>query len=162
MKGSIDLELTLTTLAGKTPASAVTAQNVVDTTRCSSIRCVYTLQDWTPIKDAGPIVVGVAHPDYTNAEVEAWIENTGSWDIGNLVQKEVSARRIRLIGVFDIPTGPNDATRLKDGMPVVTKLNWILAEGDGLRFWAYNQGSAAIATTAPNVQIQGHANLWAQ
>jgi len=26
--------------------------------------------------------------------------------------------------------------------------------------WAYNAGSNALATTVPNVSVDGHANLW--
>ncbi len=41
-----------------------------------------------------------------------------------------------------------------------TKLNWTLAEGDGLDFWIYNMGTAAVATTVPQFVVFGNASIW--
>ncbi len=157
--GNILVDLALTTIAGKAGAVGAT-DTVVDTSRISSIRCTYTLSDWTPVANAGPIWCGVMHGDYTQAELEEWVEETGAWDMGNMVAKEVRSRRIRAIGVFDTPPAATGSVRLNDGRPIKTKLNWLLAEGDGLKFWAYNTGNAAAATTVPNFHVFGKANLW--
>ncbi len=162
LSGSIDENVSLTTLASKTGVLSAT-QTVSDTTRVSSIRCSYTLSDWTPIANAGPMIVGVAHSDYSLAEVEEWIEATGGWDQGNMVQtREVRRRLIRQIGVMDTPAAATGSSRLNDGRMLKTKLNWLLSEGDGLNFWWYNSGNAAVATTVPNAIIFGKANLWIQ
>ncbi len=162
LSGSIDENLSLTTLASQT-ATSVATQTVVDTTRVSSVKCTYTLSDWTPIANAGPIMFGIAHSDYSNAEIEEWIEATGGWDQGNLVQtREVRSRLIRQIGVMETPEAATGSSRVNDGRMLKTKLNWLLSEGDGLKFWAYNTGNAAAATTVPNFIVFGHANLWIQ
>ncbi len=133
---------------------------MVDSTRCSSIKCTYSLGGATPGDNIGPVIVGVAHSDYTSAEIEAYLEAASSWDIGDKIVKEVRSRLVRVIGVFDIPEGVGQAVRLNDGRAIRTKLNWLLAEGDTLGFWAYNSGPAAYATTDPNLIVQGKANLW--
>ncbi len=162
VSGSIDFDLGLTALAAKTLVGAVFSETVVDTTRVGSIKATYTLSDKTAGANIGPIICGVAHGDYTDAEVEEWIEQAGSWDIGNKQTAEVRGRLIRQIGVFDDVSGPTVSARLNDGKPLTTRLNWVLSEGDGLRFWAYNTGNAAIATTVPNLHVFGKANLWYQ
>ncbi len=162
MSGAIDFEMALGTLNGNTSIlQNATSQAVVDTTRISSIRCVYSLSNWTPSAGKGPIVIGVSHSDYAQSEVDAWIETAASWDQGDLVNtREVRQRLIRQIGVFDNPVAATDSTRLNFGRAITTKLNWKLAEGDFLNFWAYNSGAGNIATTDPKININGKANLW--
>ncbi len=160
MKGGIDVNSALGTLGPKDVIAAIGAGLVVDTTRVSSVKCVYTLSDFTPVVNAGPIICGVAHGDYTDAEIEEWIENSAAWDMGDMIAKEIASRRIRQIGVFDTAAAATQSVRLNDGKPITTKLNWLLAEGDGLKWWAYNAGPAALTTTDPNLHVTGHANLW--
>ncbi len=160
MSGAINHELDLGGLLGGALVGSTLDQSVVDTTRISSVRATYTLNQFTPIEDCGPIVVGLAHGDYTNAEIEAWVESTGSWDMGNMVSKEIRSRRVRIVGVFDTPQAATDSSRLNDGKPIQTKLNWLLAEGDTLKPWVFNSGDAAVATTTPHLNIVGKANLW--
>lgn len=160
INGQIDVDLGLGTLAAKTLVSATFSESVVDTTRISSIVCTHTVSDFTPGANIGPIIFGVAHSDYTDAEIEQWVEDAGSWDIGNKIAKEIRSRLVRQIGVFDDPASATVSTRINDGKPVRTKLNWLLAEGDTLKFWVYNTGNAAVATTVPNYHAFGKANLW--
>ncbi len=160
LSGSIDESLAMTTLAAKT-AVKVASQTVTDTMRISSVKATYTLRDFTKGANIGPMIFGIAHSDYTVAEIEEWIEATGGWDIGNLVQtREVRNRLIRQVGVFDTPEDAGDSARVNDGRPVRTKLNWLLAEGDGVSFWIYNTGAQPVATTVPDFQIFGKASLW--
>ncbi len=111
----------------------------------------------------GPIVFGVAHSDYTDAEIEEVIENTASWDEGNKVQQEVAKRLVRTIGtmVGTELAGVSDV-KFNKGVPVKTKLNWILTTGDTLRLWGYNKSDGALSGTAPIIRANGHANLWPQ
>ncbi len=161
MNGTIDIAFAFGGLAVADVDSTPT-QTTNDTVRVSSIRCTYSMSNFTAIANAGPILVGVAHSDYTAAEIELWIETSGTWDRGDLVVRETRSRRIRQIGVFDIPATIGETSRLNDGKPIRTKLNWLLPGGDGLQFWVYNQGQANVATTAPNLLVNGKANLWAQ
>ncbi len=160
--GNVQSDIVLTTLA---PATGVLATTDVvdDTTRISSVKCAYSLEDFTDGAGIGPILVGLAHSDYTLAEIEEYIELTTGWSQADLKSREISQRRVRKIGIFatDASSGV-DVTVLNDGKPIKTRLNWLLSEGQGLSFWAYNTGSNAIATTVPRVHVEGKANLWMQ
>ncbi len=160
IRGAVDEELTLTTLAAKTVVSAVFDSVVNERTLVSSIVATWSLRSFTPATDDGPILVGLAHSDYTDVEIEEYIETTGAWDEGNMKEQEVSKRKIRRIGVFDTPDSATDSVVLNDGRPIKIKLNWILVQAQTVRVWAYNLGSSALATTAPIVTVSGHVNLW--
>ncbi len=159
LRGNIDINLSVSTLAGATGLLAAT-QVTDEKTLVSSVKCIYSLADVTPIVNNGPLQVGVAHSDYSLTEIEAWIEQTSSWTQGDKVAREISSRFIRSIGTWDVGEAASQAVVLNDGKPITTKLNWVLTTGQGLNFWVYNEGSAAYATTNPNAHIVGHANLW--
>ena len=160
IRGTVDEELAMGTLNAKVVVSAGFDQQVVERTLISSLVATYSLKNVTPSATAGPVLVGIAHGDYSAAEIEEWIENTGAWSEADLVGKEVGARKIRKIGIFGNTGSVNDAAVLNDGKPVKTKLNWILTTGQSLQAWAYNLGTGSFATTDPSIDIQGHANLW--
>ncbi len=160
IRGSVDETLALTTLAARTVVSAPFDESVIERTLVSSIVATYSIRGLTPAGDVGPILVGIAHSDYTAPEIEAVIENTGSWNEGDKVSQEVAGRQIRIIGVFDNPEDALKAVTLNDGKPIRTKLNWILTTGQTLKLFCYNLGESAVVTTVPDVDCQGHANLW--
>ncbi len=162
MKGTVNEVLDLGTLAGLTAIGAIFDETVIERTKVSSIVATYSLSGFTPVDSVGPITVGISHSDYTQTEIEEWIENTGSWNAGDLIQQETANRKIRRIGTFDAPASAALDTVLNDGKPIKTKLNWILNTGQTLRVWAYNTGSAAVQTTDPQVIIDGHVNLFPQ
>ncbi len=162
LKGKVNMSFNLTTLASKDAVSQAIADTVSERTWCSSIKAVYSLSEFTPGNDIGPILVGVAHSDYTAAEIEQWIENAGSWTEGNKVEQEISRRKIRIIGVFETPDDAADSVSLNDGRPLTTKCRWILNAGQTNSIWAYNQGTAAVGTTVPQLNVDGHCNLWPQ
>ncbi len=160
IRGNIDEGVGIGTLAGVTLISTTFDETVNERTLVSSIVATWAISNWTAIASNGPFLVGVAHVDYSAAEIEAVIENTGSWDEGDLVQQEVANRKVRIVGTL-VPAGSAaESSRLNDGRPVKTKLNWILNQGDTLQAWVYNTGSVATATTTPTLRVQGHANLW--
>ncbi len=160
VKGDINLGLDLGTLGAGVLTSQINAEVAVEKTLVSSIKCQYSLSEFTQAVGDGPIVVGVAHSDYTDAEMEEVLENIGSWNPGDKISQERAKRLVRIIGTFqqvDISLGN---TVLNDGKPIKTKLNWTLITGASLKFWAYNQGESALATTDPDLNVIGHANLW--
>ncbi len=161
LKGRLDEDMTFAALASKTLVAQIIGDNVDERTLISSIKASYSMSDLTPGADIGPILFGVAHSDYSAAEIEAYIENSGSWAEGDLTQQEVANRKIRIIGQLQSITA-TEQTVFNDGKPVTTKLNWILVQGATLDIWVYNLGGAPVATTTPNIQMQGHANLWPQ
>ncbi len=162
MRGSVDELLTIAALATKDVVLAIFDQAVKDRTLISSLVATWSIAEWTPTANAGPIMVGVSHSDYTAAEIEEWIESTGSWNEGDLVQQEVANRKIRQVGVFQQMGNLLSDSVLNDGKPIKTKLKWILLEDQTLNLWAYNMGGSSVATTTPDVQCMGHANLFAQ
>ncbi len=161
LRGRISDFFALGTLAAKTLLGSDMAEVVAERTLVSSIVCNWALDGI--VSGQGPILFGVAHSDYTDAEIEQVVENTGSWNEGSKVEQEISKRLVRTIGQFvsETGSGTNDV-QFNDGKPVKTKLNWMLQTGDTLRMWAYNTSTAALTTASPVVQADGHANLWAR
>ncbi len=102
----------------------------------------------------GPILVGVAHSDYTDAEIEQCVEALGAWTSADKIAEEQSKRLVRMLGTF-----AGDATeKLWDGRKRKFKLNWRIADGQAINFWAYNSDSAVL-TTGSAVNVDGYANL---
>ncbi len=95
----------------------------------------------------GPIMFGVAHSDYSAAEIEEWIEEASSWISSNLIGQERARRKCRIIGTFMVG---NDATILEfnEGRPTHVKLGWKIEDGQSLGFWAYNQDANTLTTGA--------------
>ncbi len=159
----IDQQLNLATLAGDTLLGVVLANTVVDKTWCSSVKAVYGVTNWTPVADNGPLLLGWAHSDYTDTEVEQAIEALNSWDTGDKITQEHARRKVRIVGYLH-NGGATAAVNsvMNHGNPVTTKCGWMLESGDTLRFWCYNAGTAAFSTTDPLVTVNGKANLWPQ
>ncbi len=78
LKGNIDESLSLGTLATKTLVADTWDESPEEKTLISSIVCTWSLDNITP--GQGPLIFGVAHSDYSDAEIEAVIENQASWD----------------------------------------------------------------------------------
>ncbi len=159
-RGAIDHKLQLSTLAGQDVLGSDIGDTVEVDSRCSSVNCTYSMANWTPVAEAGPILFGWAHSNYTDAEIEEWVETLGTWNRNQLVENEVSRRLIRQVGILEIPDNASDAAVYNEGRTITTKLGWRLNKTFTLRFWAYNTGTASVATTDPEVRAQGHANLW--
>ncbi len=161
LRGNVEESLALSTLANNTLVLATFSGAVIERTLVSSIVGTWSLKDLTEVVSDGPVIVGLAHSDYTAAEIEAVIENTGSWSEGDLVAQEIAKRKIRIVGTFEELGGDISTAVLNDGVPIKTKLNWILTTGQTLDMWAYNAGSGGLTGTA-QLHCFGHANLWPQ
>ncbi len=162
IRGAVDELTNIGTLASLVAVATPMDSVVNERTWASSLRAIWSVSNWTAAANVGPLLVGVAHSDYTAAEIEEWIEQTGSWDEGNLVSQEVGKRKIRTVGTLDATQAVTETVSLNDGKAITTKLGWILTQGQTLDVWAYNLGSAAFATTSPQLRTQGHVNLWPQ
>ncbi len=161
IRGNIDDVLPLATLAPKDVIAIAFDGVVNERTLVSSIVATWSLAGYTPVTDAGPIQFGVAHGDYTSAEIEESLEDVGTWDEGNLIARERGKRKIRQIGVLQAPDSAAGSFVFNDGRPKKTKLNWILNQGQALNMWAYNTGSIAVSgASGADVRATGHANLW--
>ncbi len=160
LRGAISMDFSLGTLASKDTVTIDNTDSVVEKAWVSSVKATWSMASYTPTVGVGPIVVGVAHSDYTATEIEEWLENTGSWEEASQVSQEIAKRKIRIVGTFEVPAASTETIPLNDGMQITTKCGWMLRTGQTVRYWAYNRGTAAIATTVPIVNIEGHANLW--
>ncbi len=102
---------------------------------------------------------GVAHSDYTAAEIEECLEATLSMDVGDKISQERANRLVREIGTIS-PTGGTilgSGIAFNDGKPVKTRLNWLMAIGDTLDVWVRN-GSGTVYTTG--TILSGTGTLW--
>ncbi len=157
--GTLEIDLAMTALAAKTLVSQ-SSENVVDTARISSVDATYAITGYTPTDGVGPFLFGVAHSDYTNTEIEVYIEQSGSWDLGDKQSQEVRSRRIKILGQIGQQASGVQNMVYNEGKKLRSKLNWLLAEDDGLDFWVYNMGDQSVATTVPQFVVFGSANIW--
>ncbi len=160
IKGKMDISLALTTLGANTLVSQDVADTVEAVTWVSSIKVTASLSNVTPVVNAGPVLFGVAHSDYTDAEIEAWIEQATNWNLSDLTSQEVGKRKIRQIGIISAADAVGETSNFNQGRSTRTKVGWELGIGTTLNVWAYNTGIAAFSTSVPQFEMNGHANLW--
>ncbi len=137
-------------------ASAAIGPTMKNEGRVSSVELAWSLRDLS--NEEGPIYFGVAHPDYTSAEIEESVEAdvTGP---GQMIERERGNRLVRMIGVF---SGQGEDEKFNDGRPVKTKLNWVFQDASKpLAYWAYNISTVTLTTGARLVGI-GHLNVFWQ
>ncbi len=101
------------------------------------------------------MLIGVAHSDYTDAEIEQCVEALGAWTSADKIAEEQSKRLVRILGTLN---GNEVAEGLWDGRQRKFKLNWRLADGQALNFWAYNSDPAALSGNT-SLNVDGHANI---
>ncbi len=161
LAGAISNTFGLGTLASKTVIVDLVDDVVTEKTWLSSVKAMWSMDEFTEALNQGPIMVGIAHSDYSTAEIEEWVENLASWEEFDLIGQEVAKRKIRKVGVFAwVDSTATGQYALNNGRAITTKCGWMLGTGQTVRIWAYNMGSAALATTDPNIMTEGHANLW--
>ncbi len=150
----LDESFALATLAAADVISQQGGTAVVDSTRVTSIKVGIGVANLDEAD--GPVVIGVAHSDYTDPEIEEWMEATASWDLGDKIAQERRKRRCRILATLtpDVASGGAQAF---NGAQRKFKLNMLLSEGDSLNFFAYNRGAATMQTGA-EVKVTGNAN----
>ncbi len=139
----------LGTLAANTLTSGSGVLAADNEYRLISHKATWSLSDFTA--GEGPITVGIAHGDYTSAEIEEWFESQSSMTRADQIQQEQSSRKCRQVGTFPGILG-NET--LNDGKPIRTKCNWAIPEGTIVLVWVYNSGNASLTTSA-EVQANG-------
>lgn len=162
MKGRVEEVLDIGALATRTAISEAMDSTVDEKTLVSSIQATWSLSNWTAAPDDGPLTVGIAHSDYSSAEIEECLENIGGWSRGDLVSQEQSKRLVRIIGTFNTESGASTGVYvLNDGKPIKAKLNWTLVTGQTLQLFVYNSGPSAL-TTGADLTVVGHVNLFSR
>ncbi len=120
---------------------------------CTSIQVSASINNHVP--GEGPLLVGVAHGDYTDAEIEESVEAIGLWTVADKIAKERANRLVRILGTF---SGQNAAEVLWDGRQRKFKLNWRIEEGQSINFWIYNSDGTALSG-ATGAHVDGYANI---
>ncbi len=143
----ISSTLALATLAAQDMLIGSSLGAVDAPTWLSKVRANWNISDLT--QGDGPIVVGLAHSDYTAAEIEEWYEAQAAWSTNDKIAQEQAGRKCRQVGTL-MNQGTSSASQgdavLNDGKPVTTKCGWRMNDGEGLVFWAYNDGDAVLIT----------------
>ncbi len=121
--------------------------------RAISVDLTWSMAEHTA--QQGPIMVGIAHGDYSDTEIEEWLEATAAINRGDLIAKEKASRRCRHVGTF---SGLSSSESLFDGRIKRTKLGWAMTTGKTLKVWGYNL-DADILTTGSLVKANGRMYL---
>ncbi len=153
IKGTVLEALALATLANSTLLSS-SMSPVNERTLAASLWGQWSVRNLTA--GEGPIRFGVAHSDYSDAEIEEVLEATASWNEGDLVAQEVANRKVREVGTF---SGLNTEEVFNEGRMKKTTMRWILLQSQTLKMWVYN-ASGATLTTGAVVSCAGH--VWLQ
>ncbi len=101
----------------------------------------------------GPVTVGYAHSDYTVAEIKECLEAFAAISQGDKIAQEKAGRIVRTVGTFR--SEANNA--LNDGKPISTRLNWLMAIGDSINMFCFNEEQGALSTGA---LINHQGDLW--
>ncbi len=91
----------------------------------------------------GPMSVGVAHGDYSDAEIEEWLEQQASLDESDKIAQEQGRRLCRKIGMF---SGNEVSEMLNNGTKIRIPLRFKLRGGELLRLWVANEDNTILAT----------------
>ncbi len=150
-----------TTAVGALDTLDVTSGPITDAA-ADKLRFISLIASWSwsdlAASQDDALTFGVAHSDYSAAEIEECLEATGTIDLGNKVAQEQSNRLVREIGVFGNEAAATiSGIPFNDGKPVRTKLNWLMSAGDTLQVWMRN-ASGTIYTTGSRLICSG--NLW--
>ncbi len=110
----------------------------------------------THVAGEGPLFVGVAHGDYSEAEILEWFSQSAGLTTANLIAREQSKRLIREIGVF---SGVGTEEVMNDGKTIRVPLKFRLQDGIGLTLFTVNLSGA---TLTANAQINAVGKIFAK
>ncbi len=145
-------ELGLGTLASDTAITAAVFGAGDLPYRMVSIKGTYAARNLTT--DEGPLTFGWAHSDYTTAEIKEALEAVSAISQGDKIANEKANRLVRVVGL--ILRGTGGAMIVNDGMPIKTRLNWLIAVGDSVVFFVFNEDTGSL-TTGATINMQGDA-----
>ncbi len=134
----------------------LTADTADDNFIATSIELAYSMdiEQAAEPNNVGPIHIGLAKSDYSDAEIEAWVENASGFTRANLIQQEISKRHIKHVATFTLPqlaAAEQVSVEVNDGKPIKTRLNWRILEGTTISVWIYNAGTSAIPASSGQV-----------
>ncbi len=145
----VDHQIAIGAPADGAITTTVLADTVINRMFLISVSWLLALRDNTA--GEGPLFVGVAHNDYTSAEILEWYNAQGNWDQSDLVAREQARRKIRKVAIFP---GQLANEIVNNGMEIKTKLGFIVEEGATLEPFIVNEGGAT-RTTGGVVEMKG-------
>ncbi len=122
--------------------------------RIMSFKGTFSWIDIAAVND-GAMEFGLAHGDYTAAEIEECLEATTSMALGDMVAQERADRKVRVMGTIQgNPAVVNGESPANDGRPIKVKLNWLIPAGENISAWAKNS-SGAVYIIGSSLSILG-------
>lgn len=146
-----NVSIALGTPASKDVVSGVFTNGSDSDYLLMSVHGMWTVRNITA--GEGPVAFGLAHPDYSDAEIEECVEALNSIDQNDKIAAEHSRRLVRMIGMAN-----HEQPTINGGRPVKTKLNWRIATGGQVRLWYYSLDSGLL-TTGSELSFLGHLNI---
>ncbi len=152
-KVRIATSITVGALAAKDVTATSLTGTSSSTYRLVSVDFFYGLSDLGAVADDGQ-EFGLAHSDYTAAEIEECLEAGTSIDAGDKIANEKANRLVRSVGVMVGAPGTGAGLNFNNGNNTKTRLNWLMTIGDSLQLWIRNS-SATVYTTGATIDVIG-------
>ncbi len=134
--------------------NGLNGNNFTEDFQCISVDGTWTVDNWTNVTADGPLTVGYANSDYSVTEIKEALE-VNLLGPANMIERERASRRVRAVGTFSEGVGGQVRfMQLNNGMPIRTKLNWLISSGKEINLFAFNEGSGAL-TTGAIVNVNG-------
>ncbi len=113
-----------------------------------SVDCRWGIANHTP--QEGPLEVGLAHGDYTAAELIEFLD-ANVIDPDDMIANEHSKRKVRRSGLF---SGLAQEEVLNNGNAIRTPCKFTVGDGKSFTYWLRNRSGAQL-TTGTLLLIQG-------
>jgi len=152
-KVNINTKVTIGALAADDVVGGIMIPAATESYLLTSVNASYAWLDSDVDVDDG-LTFGLAHGDYTDAEIEECLEASGAIDLGDKLAQEKSNRLVREIGSIGGSVGGGAV--YNDGRPRKTKLNWRMTTGKTVTAWVRNN-SGSVWTTSGKLGIAGKA-----
>ncbi len=143
-----------------TPGDVISGGIIGTSTEAYRLLSVNLAYSWSEIASLidDTLQFGLAHGDYTAAEIEECLEAGGALAMGDKITQERANRLVREIGVIEGEIGSaGEGDVFNDGRKLKTRLNWLMSTGQVLQMWIRN-GSGIIWTTGSNLVVIGE--MW--
>ncbi len=142
-------------VAGGVVAGSIT-DAVTSPLRIVSARLTYNMSDVPQVSDDGH-EFGLAHGDYTAAEVKECLDASGGINKNDKIAMERTNRLVRTIGTMAGQQSVDGGRSYNQGEPEKTKLNWYVGVGETLAIWIRNSSDTTWASGS-NLNVLG--TLW--
>ncbi len=150
-------------LASKTVTKFTQALAMETSFRMLRAEIQMSLVGWSQSEETGPLMIGMAPNQYTNIEIEEWIEENGPSSPRDDTPMERSRRRIWILGMF-VPERGIDGQQSILKMSKVLKPQWTFTVGSspgGWNYWFYNWSGSAMNAETKVLQIMAdYYGIW--